>query len=77
MLDKAVEAEIFKWLSGVDPSQYETDDVDDSAMIAEIEELEQRLAEWEAEARRGHSATVELLVQGLVAGADAGCMSRS
>jgi site-specific DNA recombinase len=53
MLDKAVEAEIFKRLSGVDPSDYESDDADDSAVIAEIEELERQLAEWEAEAIAG------------------------
>jgi DNA invertase Pin-like site-specific DNA recombinase len=53
MLDKAVEDEIFKRLSGIDPSDYESDDADDSAVIAEIEELEQRLAEWETEAIAG------------------------
>lgn len=51
MLDKAVEAEIFKRLSDIDPSDYESDDADDSAVMAEIEELERQLAEWEAEAR--------------------------
>ncbi|ODQ98059.1 hypothetical protein BHQ21_26075 [Mycobacterium sherrisii] len=50
MLDKAVEDEIFKRLSGIDPSDYDSDNVDDTAVIAEIEELERRLAEWEAEA---------------------------
>jgi site-specific DNA recombinase len=53
MLDKAVEDEIFKRLSAVDPSDYESDDADDSAVIAEIEELERQLAEWEAEAIAG------------------------
>lgn len=51
MLDKAVEAELFKRLSEIDPADYESDDADDSAVIAEIEELERQLAEWEAEAR--------------------------
>lgn len=51
MLDKAVEAEIFKRLSDIDPSDYESEDADDSAVMAEIEELERQLAEWEAEAR--------------------------
>jgi site-specific DNA recombinase len=53
MLDKAVGAAIFKRLSGVDPSDYESDDADDSAVIADIEELDQQLAEWEAEAIAG------------------------
>ncbi len=53
MLDKAVEDEIFKRLSGIDPSDYDSNDADDSAVIAEIEELERQLAEWEAEAIAG------------------------
>lgn len=51
MLDKAVEDEIFKWLSEIDPSEYESDDTDDSVLIADIEGLERQLAEWEEEAR--------------------------
>jgi Recombinase zinc beta ribbon domain len=53
MLDKAVEAAIFKLLSSIDPSDYESDDANDSAVIAEIEGLEGQLAEWEAEAIAG------------------------
>ena len=53
MLDSAVETEIFRRLSEVDPSQYETDDIDDSAVMAEMDELERRLAAWEAEAIAG------------------------
>ncbi len=49
-LDKAVEDEIFKRLSGVDPSDYESTDADDNAVIAEIDQLERELAEWEVEA---------------------------
>lgn len=53
MLDKAVEGEIFKRLGELDPSQYEADDANDSAAIAEIAELERQLEEWEAEAIAG------------------------
>ena len=53
MLDGAVEAELFKRLSDVEPSQYESDDADDGAVMAEIEGLEGELVEWEAEALAG------------------------
>jgi site-specific DNA recombinase len=53
LLDKAVEGELFKRLSEVDPSQYESHDLDDSAVIAEIDDLEGQLIEWEAEAIAG------------------------
>lgn len=51
MLDSAVESEIFKRLNDIDPSEYGSNDADDSAVIAEIQELERQLAEWEVEAR--------------------------
>jgi site-specific DNA recombinase len=50
MLDHAVESEIFKRLSGIDPSDYESSHADDEAILAEIDELERELAEWEAAA---------------------------
>ncbi len=53
MLDEAVEGELFKRLNEVDPSQYESDDADDSAVLAEIDDLEGQLAEWEVEALAG------------------------
>jgi site-specific DNA recombinase len=53
MLDQAVEAEIFNWLSGIDPSLYETEDVDDSVVLAEIDKVQKRLDDWEAEAIAG------------------------
>lgn len=53
MLDKAVEDELFRRLADVDPSQYETDDDDSSAVLDEMEELEQQLREYEAEAIAG------------------------
>jgi hypothetical protein len=53
MLDTAVEAELFKRLSEVDPSEFESHDADDSAVLSKIEELERQLAEWEAEAIAG------------------------
>lgn len=53
MLDQAVESEIFNRLSAIDPSEYESDDADDSAVMAEIEELERQLVEWETEAIAG------------------------
>lgn len=54
MLDKAVEDELFKRLSDVDPAQYEADDADDNGgVLVEIEELERQLGEYEAEAIAG------------------------
>lgn len=53
MLDKSVESALFRRLAGVDPSEYESNDVDDEAIQAEIEELERQIAEWETEAIAG------------------------
>lgn len=53
MLDKAVEDAIFTLLKDIDPAQYETEDADDSELIAQVEELQRQLGEWEAEAIAG------------------------
>lgn len=53
MLDQAVERAIFKRLSGVDPSEYESTESDDAGVLAEIDELERQLVQWEEEAIAG------------------------
>lgn len=53
MLDKAVESALFRRLEDVDPSDYDSNGVDDEVIQAEIDELERQIAEWEAEAVAG------------------------